>query len=157
MRGAPSVSFPVGRSRFVGVLALLFWGCGMALVVRAIVQAPAFGWREAVLLTVASSVGAIALSAWLRSPRGVLLRDDDGWLWTAAAAAAGQGDGRRGTPMVALDLQQRLLVRFMDDADGARWLWLDRASAVERWHELRCAIHACVPVGSNQTARPPSA
>ncbi|MEO8249471.1 MAG: hypothetical protein ABI589_08875 [Burkholderiales bacterium] len=138
MRSAPSVSFPVGRSRFAGALALLLWCCGMLLALRALAAASSIGWREAAMLAAALAAGAIALGEWLRSPQGRLSFDGQGWHWIDARA------GRLGRIAVMLDLQQRMLVRFVGAGDGrgALWLWLDQSAAPERWHEFRSAAHA---------------
>src|SRR3954453_11442478 len=105
MHNAPSVSYPVGRSRFSGTLLLLVWLGGMV--------ACALWWHTSLLTSwrLASSgvgllgTGLFALRRWVRSPAGLLAWDQEGWCWSEAGHS-------RGTVEVTLDLQSYMLLRW---------------------------------------------
>ena len=133
MHSAPSVTYPVGRSRFAGALLLVIW-LAAAATLALWIKSGASGWRPgaAALLWIAS--GAWAVGHWWRSPTGAVAWDGESWNWTAR-------DGV-GTGMleVSLDLQRSMLVRWAGEGAGAQWFWLERASRVERWEDLRRAV-----------------
>lgn len=135
MHGAPSVTYPAGRSSLAGVVMLAVWFAGAAGVALWSVQARTTfaGIAAACVLLFAS--GVIALHAWWRSPQGFLAWDGAGWTWTADATH------HAGEPLVALDTQRLLLVRWR--AEGrARWLWLERGRQPLRWDDLRRAVYS---------------
>lgn len=143
MLHAPAVACTVNWSRFVGWSMLALWLGGALLAVWAAVDtvgAAGSGWRLLVLGSVVCATGAFAGFQWLRAPQGTLRWDGQEWWWQAAG-----GCERAGTPALRLDLQRRLLVRWLDQTDDSvLWFWLDvgstGGSAV--WHALRCALHA---------------
>jgi hypothetical protein len=135
MHSAPSVTYPVGRSRFAGALLLVIW-LAAAATLALWVKSGASGWRlgAAALLWIAS--GAWAVDHWWRSPTGAVAWDGESWNWIAR-------DGV-GTGMleVSLDLQRSMLVRWAGEGAGPQWFWLERASRVERWDDLRRAVYS---------------
>ena len=140
MHSAPSVTCPVGRSRFAGRLALLLWLLGAGLAAHACATAAQFGWRQALVVAVLVASGALAARVWATTPIGMLRWDGQNWLWIGADAAQ-QEVGLPGSVSVMLDLQQRVLVRWSGE-QRALWLWLERGGSAGHWHEVRCAIHA---------------
>lgn len=135
MHDAPSVSYPVGRSRWAGALAASLWLCGLAGALLWAAQPQVAFWRLALAWTAAAVAGVVALRTWWRTPRGVLAWDGSGWTWTP--------DGGHGVPgelQVALDVQHLLLVRFRAAGAGG-WFWLERGGG-ERWDELRRAVYS---------------
>jgi len=135
MHGAPSVSYPVGRSRFAGAALLAAWCAGAAGVAA---------WRlhvepaAPVLLAAVAAVllpGALALRSWLRSPCGTLAWSGAEWTWTGA------GTSESGTPEAVLDLQRRMLLRWSAPG-GIRWLWLERDARPAAWDDVRRAVYS---------------
>ncbi len=146
MHNAPSVMYPVGRCAFQGQ--------GLA-VLAAIVAATLWGWRGAgadMRLWLAVSAGAMlwlvwAWRGWSRSPTGQLQWDAQAaglrstqpgaWFWLDSAGVAPQ-------PVpgvdVALDLQQRVLLRLSSRSQAPRWIWVEAASDPARWLDLRRAL-----------------
>src|SRR5438445_3812340 len=102
MHSAPSVSYPVGRSRLAGAMLLLAWmlGAGAIALWCAQVQPSAARVLGATALVLAS--GATAGWTWVRTPQGKLAWDGDSWSWS------GERDGT-GTLQVVLDLQRLVL------------------------------------------------
>lgn len=135
MHSAPSVSYPVGRSRFAGLLSLAAWVLGALAIAWWQVQAQAPSWRQWMAWSVLAGAGAFAAWAWARSPRGVLAWDGATWSWTE-----GQ-DVQAGTLEVGLDLQRWLLLRFCG-SDSSHWCWLARTSLPERWDDVRRAVYS---------------
>ena len=148
MDQAPSVSFPVGRSRFSGMLAASLALAGGAGVGYWMLQSDAPGWRQALAMSAALAADAAALRAWLRSPRGMLRWDGAGW--TAPGV-----DGA-GAVEVAIDLQHLLLVRWHRKG-AARWLWLERHRNRARWSDLRRAVYSRARPQALPATKPPSA
>jgi toxin CptA len=135
MHSAPSVSYPVGRSRFAGLVLLVFWLLGAAAIAAWWLQAQAPGWRTAAAVLLLAMSGLIAVIAWRRSPIGELAWDGENWNFSGAAESSAAALS------VALDLQRRLLVHWV--APGAScWLWLERTSRPERWDDVRRAVYS---------------
>ena len=139
MHGAPSVSFPVGRSRFAGHLLMIIWTAGAGCAGVVCYQSQSTGWRNAVLLAAVVVVGAAAGLAWQRERGGELHFDGQNWRF----AGAGPVDAARLQP--ALDLQSLMLVRLAAPGQRPRWCWLECRSAPHRWLDLRRAVYSRAP------------
>lgn len=148
MHHAPSVSYPVGRPLFAGVLAISLETAGLAVTGLWLHESDAPGWRHAAGAIMLAVIGAWSLLAWLRSPRGELHWDGAGW---TAPHEAGAGSLR-----VALDLQQVMLVRWLGP-QSARWIWLERRRSPQRWLDVRRAVYSRARPPALSPARPPAA
>jgi len=153
MHNAPSVAYPVGRSRIWAGLAAGLWLAGAAvcaLVLRAMDDLT--GWRAMLLAAAVLAAGLGAATGWWCAAAGTLEWNGEGW------TRHGHGHGHTvaaGTPTVALDGQAFLLLRWQAlpgahmSAPGKawrrqrrEWLWLDRAQAPQRWDGLRRAVYS---------------
>ena len=153
MHDAPSVNYPVGRSRWAAALGAAAWLGGAAVTLLWSAQPQVAAWRLAIAWTAVAAAALLSWRAWRAAPGGVLAWDGAAWTWARHGAGGVSGDVR-----VALDLQRLLLVRW-DGADGRLWLWLERASGRERWDELRRAVYsrarpAALPAGEPPAAKP---
>ena len=148
MHSAPSVSYPVGRPRFAGLVAAGLWAAGVAAALAWLHATDAAGWRQASAALGVVGTGAWMLRSWLRSPCGDLRWDGSGWTAPREPGA--------GTLDVALDLQQVLLVRWRAPP-AAHWLWLERRRSPQRWLELRRAVYSRARPQGLPPARPPAA
>jgi toxin CptA len=138
MAAAPSVSYPVGRARFPGVLAASLALAGGVGIGYWVFQSDAPGWRHALATSAALVADAAALRAWLRSPQWILQ-------WDGAGAIE-----------VAIDLQHLLLVRW--HRQGATcWMWLERHRDQARWADLRRAVYSRARPPASPATKPPSA
>ncbi len=156
-RRAPSVQYPLRRSRVLGalLLALLFIGAG---VVAAWVG---FGARDAVLSAAVAlglwlSVAAGAAHFWWSQPRGVLQFDGQIWALDQMAKSFKGPQTLSVPPEVLLDLQAHLWVRVVPTGHSSQWLWLERSSQPERWMDLRRAVYSRARSGvdnADETAR----
>ncbi|HEY2255529.1 MAG TPA: hypothetical protein VGI11_07815 [Variovorax sp.] len=136
MHSAPSVNYPVGRSRGAGRLLGLVWAFGAAGLLVACLQAGSLGWRHGLLGFAVLFAGAAA-SVGLRRCTEPADLGFDGRRWSIS----GRGPLRSAKARVALDLQSLLLVR-LDESDRRRWIWLDRRLAPARWPDVRRAMHS---------------
>jgi len=138
MHSAPSVSYPVGRSRFALAFLFLAWVAGVAgLALWRAQTAPkslAMFMGAAAILVPA----AFAIRGWVRSPQGTLAWNGEGWTWKSS------GDGEPGTPEAVLDFQAIVLLRW-SSGRATRWLWLERGALPARWDDLRRAVYSRVP------------
>lgn len=150
MHGAPSVSYPVGRSPFAGRLAagILVAG-GAATGAWTLLSDP--GWRHALGLAALVACALFGLHGWRRSPAGVLHWDGAGWTWEEGGRAAA------GRPEPALDLQGRLLLRWRPHEGRDQWLWLERASDTSHWEALRRAVYSRASTPVPAAGKPPAA
>ncbi|MBE7941953.1 MULTISPECIES: hypothetical protein [Ramlibacter] len=133
MHGAPSVIYPVGRSRFEGLLILAACAAAAAGLIGWALRAdpgPAALLAAAVL---ALATAALALAGWWRTPGRRLQWDGEGWLLDGQALAA--------VDAVA-DLQRLLVLRCRRAAGGTAWLWPERDSDPSHWHGLRRAVYS---------------
>jgi toxin CptA len=135
MHNAPSVTYPVGRSLFAGVLQLCFI---LACVVvsagwSASIQAP--GWRIPLQWAGLALAGMLVASRWWRSPRGDLNWNGATWRWRSGPFET------EGTVEVLLDLQRWMLMRC-EFAAATQWLWIERSACPGRWGDLRRAVYS---------------
>jgi toxin CptA len=148
MDNAPSVTYPVGRPRFAGLVAGALWLAGAAVTLLWWYQAEAPGWRQGVAAMAVALSGAAALRSWLLSPNGDFSWDGAGW---TAPGRVGPG-----TVQVALDLQHRVLIRWRGQ-ESSRWVWLERHRCPQRWADLRRAVYSRARPHALPAARPPAA
>lgn len=156
-RRAPSVQYPLRRSRVLGVLllALLFTGAG---VVTAWVSS---GARDVVLSAAVAlglwlSAAAGAAQFWWSQPRGVLQFDGQAWTLGQTAKSFSGPLALSVPPEVLLDLQAHLWLRIVPSGHSSQWLWLERSSQPERWMDLRRAVYSRARSGvdnADETAR----
>ena len=134
MHSAPSVTYPVGRSRFAGLLLSAIWLLGAAATALWIRQSVDTGWRPALALALVAAAGLSAFGTWWRSPAGDLAWEEGVWRWS----------GHPGSPVPGLDLQHVLLLRWRSQEAGgpARWLWLERSSRPGSWDAIRRAVYS---------------
>ena len=150
MHGAPSVTYPVGRSLFAARLAAVLVALGLAACLAWSLQAGA-GWRPAAGLVAVLAAAVLAWQGWRRSPAGVLRWDGLAWSWEEGGRV---GAGR---PEIALDLQARLLLRWRPEQGPVRWLWLERASDASHWDTLRRAVYSRASTHVPAAGKPPPA
>lgn len=139
MRSAPSVTFPVGRSRYGRGIMLLAWLLGLATLALWLLHGPAPGWRHALAGGALLACAAVAWWSWRRQPQaGELAWDGAAWTWSAGAAAG---------PVhleVACDLQSAMLVHLRSVGGGLvphSWLWLEPQTDTEAWQAVRRAVY----------------
>jgi toxin CptA len=131
MHSAPSVSYPVGRSRFAGGLLLGLWLLGVAACVAWRLGSPASGARSAIAAIVLVLAAVLASWNWWRMPDGMLSWDQEQWSWQGGQAVV----------QVSLDLQHWMLLRCHAGSNSC-WLWLERAKRPEHWAEVRRAVYS---------------
>ena len=93
MYSAPSVSYPVGRSRVWSLTLALVWLAGAVLAIVWCAQIDSPGWRQWLALTCILVGGVVATAGWRASPTGVLHWDGAGWPWRGQGAVAKQVAG----------------------------------------------------------------
>jgi hypothetical protein len=142
MHAAPSVSYPVGRSRFAGALLAAAWLLAAAATLAWTFTTPVPGWRQGLAGAVLAGCGLAALAGWLRSPAGTLAWDGGAWRWEAGKEGAAGRSAEAGRPELALDLQARMLLRWLPAGGRQRWLWVERDAAVSHWDALRRAVYS---------------
>ena len=138
MHNAPSVSFPVGRSRFQG------WLLGLISLIAVLadwlwcLQADSIGWRQGLFLLILLVTLVDSVLVWQRTPTGSLRWDGQVWSWNSVNAPVS------GVLAVHLDLQF-CLVLSLRQVNGVRiWLWIERRGDATRWDALRRAVFAQV-------------
>lgn len=139
LHNAPSVIYPLGRSRFLGWLLLLAWGLVGALtaawwyVATAGDARPWLGWATWL------GAGALMVRGWHGSPVGHLVWDGQHWAWESPVY---QDGGNLAAPHVVLDVQFAMLLRLDNPAGASWWLWAERLASPPRWLDLRRAVYA---------------
>jgi hypothetical protein len=150
MHAPPSVSYPVGRSAFAGRCLAAVALAALAATLAWGFLAP-WGWRQPLGLTALLASGAVAWHSWRRSSAGALSWDGSGWNWEEGGAVVA------GTPELALDLQERVLLRWRGDSGRTRWLWLEQASDASHWEALRRAVYSRASTHVPAAGKPPAA
>jgi toxin CptA len=140
MHSAPSVTYPVGRSRFLGQLLILGWlaGAGAGVVLWRFHGISS--WRLVVMAVALTLSGGLAWWLWRHLPDRCLRWD--GQTWRLLASAQDSNAGQAARLAVRLDLQRHLLLRLRS-LDGVEcWLWAEATADPARWHALRCAVYS---------------
>ena len=136
MHAAPTVEYPLGRSRF-HTFALLIVLLGVLIVDAAwLTQSDASNWRAGLALWLSLLSAAASLHAWRNRPVGILRWDGKSWWWLRGHSHCA------GSINVHLDVQGSLLLHFRSDSGVCHWFWVDRAFAPPRGMALRRAVHA---------------
>jgi hypothetical protein len=139
MYSAPSVSYPVGRSRIGRAILWTIWAAGACCVYGWRYQINSNDVRWAVVLGL-FAVASFAL-AWALRPQAARVLRWDGAFWSLSGVQAmGMAEAS-----VALDLQGTLLLRLQEAGRGTQWIWADRAAAPERWNAMRRAVYCRAP------------
>ncbi len=135
----PAVEYPLSQPRLLRVLARFAWALVVVIDGYWLVVAPAGDWRPWAGTVVTACAGWLAWRVGPMTQSGMLAWDGAAWYWEYS------GSRLPGQPLVHLDLQSGLLLRFSSDAGpAAHWLWLDRASRPGHWLALRRAVHGSV-------------
>ncbi|MDD2924188.1 hypothetical protein [Rhodoferax sp.] len=148
MHHAPAVSYPVGRSRFHG---LLVWAVIMALVAALTawtLQADAVLARHVVAAVLGLLTAAGALRQWWLTPVGNLTWDGQDWRWTSG------GDPQVVDVAVVLDGQSALLLCLRTPRQQLSLVWPERRMAPPRWLALRRAVFARQSAHSGRDGEP---
>jgi hypothetical protein len=145
MHNAPSVTYPVGRSRFFGMVMAACWLAGAALVGHWCLEVAETGWRQWLAMAVLPVCGASAWWAWRAMGPGRLRWDGQAWLWHAAANTGALRPGTEAEPVALhahLDLQHHLLLSLRQSRGPVVWCWAERVQMPERWADLRRAVYS---------------
>jgi toxin CptA len=147
MHNAPSVSYPVGRSRFALGILLAAWLAGFVGILLWLAQSQQHRPQAVLAFVLALGSGVWAAASWLRSASGRLVWTGSAWTWCCGSEDADGGVDVEVSPEVILDVQHSLLLRLQPepgDRSSARvvWAWLDRGPHLSRWHDLRRAVYS---------------
>jgi len=137
MYSAPSVSYPVGRSRNAARLLVALWSLGAGAAVVASVHSDVSGWRDGVLFLCVALAATAASVGVPRSP-GQASLTFDGQYWSISDSMSLS----MAEACVMLDLQRLLLIRLKGAESVARWVWADRNLMPRLWSDLRRALYS---------------
>lgn len=136
MHTAPSVDYPLGRSRF-HTFALLIVLLGVLIVDGYwLTQSNVSNGRVGLAFCLSLLSAGASLHAWRYRPVGILRWDGKSWWWLREPVHCA------GSINVHLDVQGSLLLRFCADGGVCQWFWVDRGFAPSLWMALRRAVHA---------------
>ncbi len=147
MHSAPAVRYPVGRSRWHGLLLLGLSGLGLLTFILWTLSLDIPGWRQGLFVLLFVPAVALAWRQWWRWPSGVLVWDGSIWHWLGPTRA------RTGILRPHVDVQFGMLLSLREGTGRVQWVWAQRG--VDHWHwlDLRRAVYApAVAVQAGQTA-----
>lgn len=150
MNHAPSVNYPVGRSRGAGVLLMVAGSAGLAATVSWALQRQAPGLGSMIPALACLALVAWAALDWFRTTTGMLSWEGGHWRWSGHRTGAGQ-------IRVCLDLQGLLLLQWRADDGSSAWLWLERRQRPALWSDLRRAVYSRANSDALPGAEPPAA
>jgi toxin CptA len=139
LHSAPSVVYPLGRSRFQAQLVMAVWLLGVLVTGVWWLLLPRLDWRLGLGVAAVAAAGLAALSGWKNSPSGQLRWDGQIWRWESHGYQAGEATHE---VAVLADFQQVMLLRVENQAHASLWLWAERKAFPERWMDLRRAVYA---------------
>ena len=142
MHSAPSVTYPVGRSRGATRILVVLWTLGACCAGASCYLFDSAGWRQ-LLLVLSVVFSGVAAGFGLRRDGAATLHFD-GLHWSLTGADPTRGV-RAARAKVALDFQSLILVRLSEPGRAARWVWLEQRSMPERWRDVRRAVYARAP------------
>lgn len=147
MHSAPSVSYPVGRSRFHAICLVAISVAGLVAGLLWRQQAEPVAWQQILFALLWFGSSSAAFQSWRGSLRGILQWDGQVWHWGVGASTA------VGRLKVQLDLQHCLLLRLRVDSGQVTWLWLERGGDTILWDALRRAAFSDAASGLAPAAR----
>jgi toxin CptA len=136
---APSVVYPLERSRLQGLILLGLWVLGLLVIVLWAGSSHMFGWQQALGIALLAGAGMTAASGWRNCAVGQLAWDGQSWRWESQGYQAGAVDH---VVSVALDGQAVMLLCVENPARTRLWLWAERRVCPERWLDLRRAVYS---------------
>ncbi|MBW8716328.1 MAG: hypothetical protein JF629_11105 [Variovorax paradoxus] len=145
MYSAPSVTYPVGRSRGATRILIATWALGACCAGLSCFLIDSVGWRQ-LLLVLSVLFSGVAAGLGLRSDGAAVLHFD-GLCWSLTGADRGRAV-HAARAAVALDLQSLLLVRLTQPGRAGRWIWIEQRAMPERWRDVRRAVYSRAPSAS---------
>jgi hypothetical protein len=136
---APSVTYPLKRSRVQAAVLVGFWLLGCTAVCSWLYASQNRTLSLPVGIAVLGLTGWAAFSGWKSSPLGELVWDGQSWRWESAGYQTGVTEYQ---VMVAADFQQIVLLRLENPANARLWLWVECTALPERWLDLRRAVYS---------------
>jgi hypothetical protein len=147
---APSVVYPLGRSRFLAWILSGLWCAGVLVAVLWFYVTRQLDWRTALVLAALVGAAVAARSSWTHSPIGQLAWDGEAWRWESASYQTGIAGYELS---VIADFQRSMLLRLENHAHARLWLWMEQSAMPQRWLDLRRAVYsprkASVPAGQH--------
>ena len=138
MQSAPSVLYPLGRSRFLGGLLLVGWLIAAGVTLWWWRAAAVPDWRPLLGCAAMLMAAWVMATGWRRAPVGRLQWDGQRWRWESLVYRTGTA---LEPPVVVLDVQFALLLRLDNQAGAVWWLWAERSALSACWLDLRRAVY----------------
>jgi toxin CptA len=151
MHNAPSVTYPVGRSRLVARLLLVFWAAGACCACVASYQFNSMSWRQAILAVSVLAAAWGALHVFRQTTEERLVFDGQHW------SLSGAGLLRAAQATVVFDFQALMLVRLDEPGRRTQWLWPARSNQPDWWQDLRRAVYSRAAPAGNPADHPEAA
>ncbi|MFH0134122.1 hypothetical protein ACGLHS_28205 [Variovorax sp. VaC1] len=142
MHSAPSVTYPVGRSRGATRILIALWALGAICAGASCYLFDSVGWRQLLLVFSVVFSGVAAGFGLRRDGAAVLHFDGLRWSLTGADASRSVHEAQA---TVALDFQSLMLVRLAEPGRARRWLWIEQRAMPERWRDVRRAVYSRAP------------
>lgn len=142
MHGAPSVTYPVGRSRGATRILVVLWALGALCAGASCYLFDSAGWRHVLLVASVLFAGVAAGFGLWQEGAGVLHFDGLYWSLTGGPASRGMHAARAS---VALDFQSLMLLCLSEPGRARRWIWIEHRAMPERWRDLRRAVYSRAP------------
>lgn len=142
MHSAPSVTYPVGRSRGATRILVVLWALGACCAGASCYLFDSAGWRQLLLVFSVVFAGVAAGFGLRRDGAGVLHFDGLHWSLTGGPASRTVHAARA---FAALDFQSLMLVGLTEPGRAKRWLWIEQRAMPERWRDVRRALYARAP------------
>ena len=142
MHSAPSVTYPVGRSRGATRILVVLWALGACCAGASCYLIDSAGWRQ-LLLVLSVVFSGVAAGFGLRRDGAAVLHFD-GLYWSLTGADPTRSV-RAGRATVALDFQSLMLVKLAEPGRARRWIWVEQRSMPERWRDMRRAVYSRAP------------
>ena len=141
MHSAPSVSYPVGPTRGLGLVFLALCAASLGGILLWCYQSDSVDARQGFGLLAWGASCALAWRSWRQFASGRIHWNGESWTWELPASDVA------GRVSVSLDLQSVMLLRWQALEESAVaavpvWLWVASAASTPDWLAMRRAVYS---------------
>ncbi|MFM2036964.1 MAG: hypothetical protein RL459_2229 [Pseudomonadota bacterium] len=135
-QSAPSVSYPVGRSRFYPTVLCALWLFSVVIAVTWFLQSGRLVWAQGAMAGLLILLGVLFWREGRHQTKASLQWNGQEWVWI------GEGEEPISQVSVTFDFQNVMLLTVDSQSGRRRWVWVQGTVSPRLWLPLRRALTA---------------